>query len=93
MDKKHLLPALRYFNHEGQRTAGGYDSSKWAAMGRELARRLNATYDGNYSYDSKSEQVVQDEKVSKVEIGEEVSQKMGSKKSYQKSKRGGSRFC
>lgn len=56
-DDAHLMPALRYFNHEGQRSKGGYDSSKWAEMGRKLASFLG---DG-YKFDASSEKVVKEE--------------------------------
>lgn len=56
-DAKHLPAALAYFNHSGQRAAGGYNPSKWADMGRKLAGLLG----GGYHYDASSEKVVQGE--------------------------------
>lgn len=67
VDEAHLMPALRYFNHDGQRSKGGYSADKWAEMGRKLARLLGE----GYSYDAESEKVV---KETKKQNGEEVSE-------------------
>lgn len=63
-----LMPALRYFNHDGQRTAGDYGEDQWATMGRKLAARLNKETDGKYQYNASSE---------KVERVDETTQKSG----------------
>ncbi len=43
-DEAHLRPALQYFNHEGQREAGGYSTEEWAKMGKKLANALGEGY-------------------------------------------------
>lgn len=55
IDEKHLMPALKYFNHDGQREAGGYTTEEWAKMGKKLAAKLGK----GYSY--KNGQVVKKE--------------------------------
>jgi hypothetical protein len=57
IDEKHLLPALRYFNHAGQREAGGYTPEEWAAMGAKLATRVSQTTGAPYRYDPSTESV------------------------------------
>jgi hypothetical protein len=83
-DKEHLLPALRYYNHDGQRTAGGYTSAKWGTMGKKLARLLNSEYGGDYKYNLDTEMVEQkdikkSETVAEEIDGEGVSQIMDTK--------------
>lgn len=56
-DEAHLMPALRYFNHEGQRSDGGYTPDKWASMGNKLAGKLG----DEYYYDAESEKVLKKE--------------------------------
>ena len=53
VDSAHLTPALQYFNHGGQRGAGGYTPQEWAKMGKKLSQRLGK----GYSYSSKSQRV------------------------------------
>jgi len=71
VDQKHLPAALSYFNHQGQRSAGGYSTSQWSSMGSKLAGLLG----GEYHYDSSSEKVVEsnsdgDTKKSQTEGGD-----------------------
>lgn len=60
-DEKHIMPALRYFNHDGQREAGGYDDAAWAAMGKKLAAKLNKITSDTYSYDPSTEKIIKGE--------------------------------
>lgn len=73
-DEKHLMPALRYFNHDGQREAGGYDDAKWATMGSKLAGKLNKLTGDSYRYDPKSEKVVREavKKEDEKEVNDEM---------------------
>ena len=73
-DEAHLMPALRYFNHEGQRTAGGYSESKWGEMGRKLASKLTKQTGDKYEYNEKTDQV---EKVEKKKSEEVTTMKNG----------------
>lgn len=36
--------AVAYFNHEGQREAGGYTSSEWAVIGQRIASKAGKVY-------------------------------------------------
>lgn len=56
-DSNHLLPALRYFNHDGQRKAGGYDEKQWSSMGKKLSVLLHEEFNDEYQYDTESEKV------------------------------------
>jgi len=49
-DAAHARAALGYFNHEGQRAAGGYTSSEWAIIGKRLARLISRHLTGSYTY-------------------------------------------
>ena len=42
--------AVAYFNHSGQRGAGGYSMSKWASIGRKIAGAASRTFGGGYRY-------------------------------------------
>ena len=68
IDEAHLMPALRYFNHEGQREKGGYTKEEWAKMGRKLARALTKSTGETYKYDPKTERVVQSEQQAKSSV-------------------------
>lgn len=46
IDSEHIQAAVSYFNHDGQREAGGYTSEEWAKIGKRIA---SAAGDG-YSY-------------------------------------------
>ncbi len=79
IDRKHLLPALRYFNHDGQREAGGYSVEQWVKMGRKLADRLSDEMGEKYVYDAKTEKVVKEElrkEVNKMRESKLVSKKV-----------------
>jgi hypothetical protein len=58
INENRLLPALRYFNHKGQRDDGGYSPEEWKKMGNKLANRLSDKIGEKYEYDSDSEQVI-----------------------------------
>jgi len=45
IDTEHLMPALRYFNHDGQREAGGYTPEEWQKMGTKLVKALGSEYE------------------------------------------------
>lgn len=49
-DASHARAALGYFNHSGQREAGGYTSSEWAIIGKRLARLISRHLTGSYTY-------------------------------------------
>ena len=44
IDDEHLIVAIRYFNHEGQRQAGGYTAEEWEIIGNRIASRTNGRY-------------------------------------------------
>jgi hypothetical protein len=72
VDESHLLPALRYYNHDGQRTAGGYTAAKWGTMGKKLARLLNSEYGEDYKYNPDTEKVEQTETNKSDNVAEEI---------------------
>lgn len=49
-DAAHAKPALGYFNHAGQREAGGYSSAEWAIVGRRLAEMIGQHLPASYIY-------------------------------------------
>ncbi len=44
IDESHLAAAVGYFNHEGQREAGGYTEAEWAVIGKRIAARAGEDY-------------------------------------------------
>lgn len=42
--------AMVYFNHSGQRQAGGYSMSKWAQIGKKIASAANKAFGSGHSY-------------------------------------------
>jgi phage head maturation protease len=42
--------AIAYFNHSGQRDAGGYSSDEWASVGRRIVSAANKAFGGGYSF-------------------------------------------
>ncbi len=76
VDERHLMPALRYFNHQGQREAGGYSAAAWEEMGRKLARLLSEHTGKDYAFDPDSEQVTPAAQETKKTDGEEVNTAM-----------------
>lgn len=69
-DDSHLMAALRYFNHKGQRTAGGYSASQWQQMGEKLAKKLSSKTGDSYHYDSSREQVTKEETKKAEEVSD-----------------------
>ena len=65
INEDRLLPALRYFNHKGQREAGDYTPEQWNKMGVKLASRLSDKIGEKYEYDLQSEQVIKVIKITK----------------------------
>jgi len=49
-DTAHAQPAVGYYNHEGQREAGGYSSEEWAVVGKRLATICSRNLRGDYEY-------------------------------------------
>lgn len=49
-DAAHAKPALGYFNHEGQREAGGYSSQEWGIIGKRLAKLVSKHLEATYEY-------------------------------------------
>lgn len=49
-DAAHTLPAVQYFNHEGQREKGGYSSEEWAIIGKRLVRLCSRHLRADYEY-------------------------------------------
>jgi hypothetical protein len=45
-DLAHVRSAVAYFNHDGQREAGGYSEEEWAAIGRRIAHAAGKVYRG-----------------------------------------------
>lgn len=77
--EKFLMPALRYFNKEGQRETDGYDDGNWAVMGQKLAEKLNKLTGDSYRYDLKSEKVVREavRKEDEKEVNDEMNKQHG----------------
>lgn len=69
-DDSHLMAALRYFNHDGQRADGGYSASQWQTMGEKLAKKLSAKTGDSYHYDSSSEKVTKEETKKAEEVSD-----------------------
>lgn len=44
IDRPHIRPAVSYFNHEGQRTAGNYTENDWTTIGCRIARAAGSGY-------------------------------------------------
>lgn len=51
-DEAHVRAAVSYFNHEGQRTAGGYSEAEWAEIGGRIARAASSLFGTTYQYAS-----------------------------------------
>lgn len=51
IDKEHIRAAVAYFNHEGQREAGGYTPAEWAIIGRRIAEAATKLLGGKYEYE------------------------------------------
>jgi hypothetical protein len=50
IDKDHIRAAVAYFNHEGQREAGGYTPEEWAIIGKRIAAAASRLLGGKYEY-------------------------------------------
>lgn len=50
IDEAHIKPAVSYFNHEGQREAGGYTPEEWAVIGKRIAAAASRLLGGKYEY-------------------------------------------
>lgn len=50
IDDEHIRAAIAYFNHEGQREAGGYSEEEWAAIGRRIAQAATKYFGRKYVY-------------------------------------------
>jgi len=50
IDKDHIRAAVAYFNHEGQREAGGYTPEEWAIIGKRIAAAVSRLLGGKYEY-------------------------------------------
>jgi hypothetical protein len=51
IDEAHIAPAVSYFNHDGQREAGGYTTAEWAVIGKRIAARAGKVYQGGQVVD------------------------------------------
>ncbi len=51
IDREHIRAAIAYFNHEGQREAGGYTPAEWAIIGRRIAEAAAKLLKGKYEYE------------------------------------------
>lgn len=51
-DKTHIKAAESYFNHDGQREAGGYSTEEWAIIGKRIAAACNQHMGQGYRYDA-----------------------------------------
>ena len=49
-NEKHVRAALSYFNHSGQRSAGGYNEAEWAEIGGRIARAASDKLGAPYEY-------------------------------------------
>lgn len=49
-DASRAKAALAYFNHEGQREAGGYTTAEWAVIGKRIAERISKHLEADYEY-------------------------------------------
>jgi hypothetical protein len=45
-----IRAAMVYFNHPGQRTAGGYSMSQWASIGRRIASAANRVFGTGHQF-------------------------------------------
>lgn len=52
IDREHIRAAVAYFNHEGQREAGGYTPAEWAIIGRRIAEAATKLLGGKYEYEN-----------------------------------------
>lgn len=50
IDQKHIRAAVSYFNQGGQRSAGGYSPSQWAAIGRRIASAASRLIRAGYRF-------------------------------------------
>ena len=50
LDEPHVRAAESYFNHTGQRTAGGYTPEEWAVIGKRIAAACTKHLGGKYIY-------------------------------------------
>lgn len=50
LNQERVLPAIQYFNHEGQRTAGGYTESEWVIIGKRIAQIASSALGVDYKY-------------------------------------------
>ncbi len=50
IDRDHIRAAVAYFNHEGQREAGGYTPEEWAIIGKRIAAAASRLLGGKYEY-------------------------------------------
>lgn len=51
LNQERVLPAIRYFNHDGQRAAGGYTEAEWAIIGKRIAQIASSALGVDYKYD------------------------------------------
>lgn len=45
-----IRAAMVYFNHPGQREAGGYSMTQWASIGKRIASAANSAFGSGHSY-------------------------------------------
>ena len=50
IDREHIRAAIVYFNHEGQREAGGYTPEEWAIIGKRNAAAATKLLGAKYEY-------------------------------------------
>lgn len=48
---EYVQAAVNYFNHEGQREAGGYTTEEWAIIGKRIAEAANRHLGEGYKYE------------------------------------------
>jgi len=48
LNQERVLPAMRYFNHEGQREAGGYSTEEWNVIGKRIAEAVSSYMGADY---------------------------------------------
>lgn len=51
IDEEHIRPAVAYFNHDGQREAGGYSEKEWEIIGKRIAAAANRYLGEGYKYE------------------------------------------
>ncbi len=50
IDEEHIRAAIAYFNHEGQREAGGYSEREWEIIGERIAEAATKLLGRKYEY-------------------------------------------